>query len=111
VIGMLLLGLALVVVGGLGVALLELLLRRADVAAALVFVSVLLDAVFGNRMPALVLPGGVQVYVTDMVASLILGAAVLRLLRTPRFDRYQWNYRGCPGSERGADSSGYAPLG
>jgi O-Antigen ligase len=84
----LLLGLALLVVGGLGVALLELLLRRADVAAALVFVSVLLDAVFGNRMPALVLPGGVQVYVTDMVASLILGAAVLRLLRTPRFDRY-----------------------
>jgi hypothetical protein len=85
----LLLGLALLVVGGLGIALLELLIRRADVAAALVFVSVLLDAVFGDRVPALVLPGGVQVYVTDMVASLLLGAAVLRLLRTPRFDRYQ----------------------
>ena len=60
-IGMLLLGLALVVAAALGVALLELLLRRADVAAALVFGSVLLDAVFADRMPALVLPGGVQV--------------------------------------------------
>jgi O-Antigen ligase len=88
VIGMLLLGLALVVAAALGVALLELLIRRADVAAALVFVSVLLDAVFGDRVPALVLPGGVQVYVTDVVASLVLGAAVLRLLRLPRFDRY-----------------------
>lgn len=84
----LLLGLALLVVGGLGIALLELLLRRADVAAALVFVSVLLDAVFGNRMPALVLPGGVQVYVTDVVSGLILGAAMLRLLRRRDFDRY-----------------------
>jgi O-Antigen ligase len=84
----LLLGLALLVVGGLGIALLELLIRRADVAAALVFVSVLLDAVFGNRMPALVLPGGVQVYVTDVVSGLLLGAAMLRLLRRRNFDRY-----------------------
>jgi hypothetical protein len=85
----LLLGLALLVVGGLGVALLELLLRRADVAAALVFGSVVAQAYFIDRVPALALPGGVQVYLTDMVASLILGAAVLRLLRTPRFDRFQ----------------------
>ena len=84
----LLLGLALLVVGGLGIALLELLLRRADVAAALVFGSVLLDAVFADRMPALVLPGGVQVYVTDVVSGLLLGAAVLRLLRRRNFDRY-----------------------
>ena len=84
----LLLGLALLVVGGLGIALLELLIRRADVAAALVFVSVLLDAVFGNRMPALVLPGGVQVYVTDVVSGLLLAAAMLRLLRRHNFDRY-----------------------
>lgn len=86
---MLLLGLALVVAAALGVALLELLLRRADVAAALVFGSVVVQAYFIDRVPALVLPGGVQVYVTDMAASLILGAAVLRLLRTPRFDRFQ----------------------
>ena len=49
--------------GGLRWRLPSLLLRRADVAAALVFVSVLLDAVFGDRVPALVPPGGVQVYV------------------------------------------------
>jgi hypothetical protein len=61
----LLLGLALLVVGGLGVALLELLLRRADVAAALVFGSVVVRAYFVDRVPALVLPGGVQVYVTE----------------------------------------------
>ena len=84
----LLLGLALLVVGGLGIALLELLIRRADVAAALVFVSVLLEAVFGDRVPALVLPGGVQVYVTDVVSGLLLGAAMLRLLRRRNFDRY-----------------------
>ena len=42
-----------------------------------------------DRVPALVLPGGVQVYVTDVVASLIVGAAVLRLLRQRRFYRYQ----------------------
>jgi hypothetical protein len=84
----LLLGLALLVVGGLGIALLELLIRRADVAAALVFVSVLLEAVFVDRVPALVLPGGVQVYVTDVVSGLLLGAAVLRLLRRRNFDRY-----------------------
>jgi hypothetical protein len=86
---MLLLGLALVVAAALGVALLELLLRRADVAAALVFGSVVVQAYFIDRVPALALPGGVQVYLTDMVASLILGAAVLRLLRLPRFDRFQ----------------------
>jgi hypothetical protein len=85
----LLLGLALLVVGGLGIALLELLLRRADVAAALVLGSVVVQAYFIDRVPALVLPGGVQVYVTDIVASLVVGAAVLRLLRQPRFDPFQ----------------------
>jgi hypothetical protein len=89
VIGLLLLGLGLLVAAALGVALLELLLRRADVAAALVFGSVVVRAYFIDRVPALVLPGGVQVYLTDMVASLILGAAVLRLLRMRRFDRFQ----------------------
>jgi hypothetical protein len=85
----LLLGLALVVVGGLGIALLELLIRRADVAAALVLGSVVVQAYFIDRVPALVLPGGVQVYITDIVASLVVGAAVLRLLRLPRFDPFQ----------------------
>jgi O-Antigen ligase len=89
VIGLLLLGLGLLVAAALGIALLELLLRRADVAAALVFGSVVVQAYFIDRAPALMLPGGVAVYLTDMVASLILGAAVLRLLRLPSFDRFQ----------------------
>ena len=88
-IGLLLLGLGLLVAAALGIALLELLLRRADVAAALVFGSVVVQAYFIDRAPALMLPGGVAVYLTDMVASLILGAAVLRLLRLPSFDRFQ----------------------
>jgi hypothetical protein len=89
VIGLLLLGLGLLVAAALGIALLELLLRRADVAAALVFGSVVVQAYFIDRVPALMLPGGVAVYLTDMVASLIMGAAVLRLLRLPSFDRFQ----------------------
>ena len=86
---LLLLGISLVVVGALGVALLELLVKRADIAAALVLGSVVVQAFFVDRVPALALPGGVQVYVTDVVASLILGAAVLRLLRLRRLDRFQ----------------------
>jgi hypothetical protein len=86
---MLLLGLALLVAAGLGVAMLEVLITRADVAAALVLGSVVVRAFFVDKVPALVLAGGVQVYVTDVVASLIVGAAVLRLLRQRRFYRYQ----------------------
>jgi hypothetical protein len=63
VTGLLLLGLGLLVTAALGIALLELLIRRADVAAALIFGSVLVQAYFENmeRMPALALPGGVKV--------------------------------------------------
>jgi hypothetical protein len=88
--GMLPLLLGLLVAAVLGIALLELLIRRADVAAVLIFGSVVVQAYFDNmeRIPALALPGGVKVYLTDMVASLILGAAVLRLLRLPSFDRF-----------------------
>ena len=85
----LLLGLGLMVAAGLSVAALEVLITRADVAAALVLGSVVVQAFFVDRVPALVLPGGVQVYVTDVVVSLVVGAAVLRLLRLRRFDRYQ----------------------
>jgi O-Antigen ligase len=86
---MLLLGLGLLVAAGLGIAALEVLITRADVAAALVLGSVVVQAFFVDKVPALVLAGGVQVYVTDVVASLVAGAAVLRLLRLRRFDRYQ----------------------
>ena len=65
------------------------MVRRADVAAALVLGSVLLQAYFVDKVPAVVLSGGVRVYVTDVVVSLVVGAAVLRLLRQRLFDRYQ----------------------
>jgi O-Antigen ligase len=87
--GTLSLGLALLVAAGLGIALLEVLIRRADVAAALVLGSVVVQAFFVDSPPGVVLPGGVQVYVTDVVASLVVGAAVLRLLRQRHFGRYQ----------------------
>jgi hypothetical protein len=86
---MLLLGLGLLVAAGMGVAMLEVLIRRADVAAALVLGSVVVQAFFVDRVPALILPGEVRVYVTDVVVSLVVGVAVLRLMRTRRFDRYQ----------------------
>jgi O-Antigen ligase len=86
---MLLLGLGLLVAAGLGIAALEVLITRAEVAAALVLGSVVVQAFFVDKVPALVLQGGVQVYVTDVVASLVAGAAVLRLLRQRRFGRYQ----------------------
>jgi hypothetical protein len=85
---MLLLGPGLLVIAGLGVALLELLIRRADVAAALVLGSVVVQATFVDRVPSLLLQGGTRVYVTDLVFGLLLGAALARLLRLRRFDRF-----------------------
>jgi hypothetical protein len=85
---LLLLAPVLIVGAGLAIAVVELLIRRADVGAALVFVSVLLGAVFVDKVPGLMLPGGVEVYVTDVESGLLLGAALLRLLRRRHFSRY-----------------------
>ena len=85
---MLVLALGLLVAAGLGVAALELLIVRPDIAAALVLGSVVVEATFVDSVPSLALPGGIQVYVTDMVSGLLLGAAVARLLRLRRFDRF-----------------------
>jgi hypothetical protein len=84
----LLLAPALLVVAGLGVALLEFLITRADVAAALVLGSVIVEATFVDAVPSLMLSGGTRVYVTDLVSALLLCAAVARLLRLRRFDRF-----------------------
>jgi O-Antigen ligase len=88
VINQLLLGFGLLVAAGLGVALLELLIRRADVGAALVLGSVVVEAYFVDSIPSLNLPGGTQVYVTDVVSTLVLTAGLLRLLRLRRLDRF-----------------------
>jgi hypothetical protein len=84
----LLLGLALVVACGLGVILLELLIGRPEVAAALVLGSSVLQAVYEENVPSLVLPGQTRVGITDVVSALILAAAVARLLRLRRLDRF-----------------------
>ena len=81
-------GPVLLVVAGLSVALLEVLVKRADVAAALVLGSVVVQATFVDGVPSVVFPGGTQVYVTDLVSGLLLVAGVARLLRLRRFDRF-----------------------
>jgi hypothetical protein len=85
---LLLLGPVLVVAGVLGIALLELLIRRADVGASLVLGSVIVTATFVDQVPSLLLPGGTRVYVTDVVSALLFAAALARLLRMRRFDRF-----------------------
>ena len=88
-IELLVLGAVLLTVATLGVALLEVLIRRADVGAALVLAMAVLSAVLIDRVPAVMTPGGVSVQLPDMVFALILGAATLRLLRVRRFSGFQ----------------------
>jgi O-Antigen ligase len=83
-----LLGLILLVVGVLGVILVDLLIKRPDVAAGLVLGSVVVEAVYVDRMPSLMLPGQTRVGLTDLVSALVLAAAVARLLRLRRFHRF-----------------------
>ena len=87
-IDMLLLGFGLLVVVGLGVALLEALIRRAELGAALVLGLMVLQAVLIDRVPALTLPGGIRVLPYDVVFTLLLAAAVARLLRMRRFSEF-----------------------
>ena len=86
--GMFLLGLTLLVAAGLGVILLDLLIERPDVAAGLVLGSAVLQAVYEDSVPSLMLPGQTRVGITDVVSALVFAAAVARLLRLRRFDRF-----------------------
>jgi O-antigen ligase len=85
----LLLGPALVVAAVLGIALLEALTRRAELGAALLLGSAVVQAVFVSQVPSLYLPGGTRVQLTDVCAGLVLGAALARLLRARRLGPYQ----------------------
>ncbi len=87
-ISLFLLGLILLVAGGLGVILVDSLIKRPDVVAELVLGSVVVQATFEEAVPSLVLPGQTRVGVTDVVSALILAAAVARLLRLRRLDRF-----------------------
>ena len=75
-IDMLLLGFGLLAVLVLGVALLEALIRRAELGAALVLGLMVLQAVLIDRVPALTLPGEIRVLPYDVVFALLLAAAV-----------------------------------
>ena len=86
-----LLGLVLLLAGGLGVILVDWLIKRPDVVAGLVLGSVVLTAVYEDAVPSLVLPGQIRVGVPDVVSALVLAAAVARLLRLRRLDRiHRW---------------------
>ena len=88
-IGMLLLGFGLLVVLMLSIALLEVLIRRAELGAALVLGLTVLQAVLVDRVPALTLPGDIRVLPYDVVFTLLVAAAVARLLRMRRFSALQ----------------------
>ena len=82
--GLLMLGLGMLVVSTIGLVLIEALIRRADFGATLILAVTVLYAVLVDRVPALMLPGGIRVEPYDVVIDLILGAAILRLLRMRR---------------------------
>jgi hypothetical protein len=84
-----LLGVVAVIAAGFGLALLDLTIRRAEVGAALVFCSAVIQAVFVFDVPSVRL-GGARVGVTDLVATVVLAAALARCLRIRRFSRYQY---------------------
>jgi hypothetical protein len=88
-IELVLLGLTLAIVGGLGIAMIELLVRRAEVGAGLLLGGAVLYATLPDRVPSAMLPGGVRVQVHDVAFALILTAAILRLLRMPHVTRWQ----------------------
>jgi len=69
--------------------LVDVLVRRADVTAALLLGSTLIDAFFANAVPSLTLPGDMRVGSTDVIATLVLCAAFARLLRMRRLGAYQ----------------------
>jgi hypothetical protein len=86
----LLLGLTTAIAAGFGIALLDLTIRRAELGAALVFLSAIIQAAFlYEDVPSASL-GGMRVGVTDLVAVIVLAAAVARCLRLRYFSRYQY---------------------
>ena len=88
-IGLLVFGLGLAVLAALAVLALDLLIRRVEVGAALLLASAVIQAVFISNVPSVVAPGGTRIEVTDAVATLLVAAALARLLRVKRFTPYQ----------------------
>jgi O-antigen ligase len=78
------LGLGLLVVGALSVALLDLVVRRAELGAAFVLAAMLLQAAFVDQVPSLYL-ADTRVELTDVLFTFVVGAGLARLLRVRRF--------------------------
>jgi len=87
-IDMALLGVVLLVAAAAGLAVLKVLVKRADAAAAMLFITVLVQALLDDKVPALELPGGTRLYLTDIVSVAIMAAALARVLRLKRFDSF-----------------------
>jgi hypothetical protein len=85
-----LLGLVAVIAAGLGVVLLDLTIRRAELGAALIFLSAFVQAAFLYEDVPSVRLGGVRIGATDLVAVVVLAAAVARCLRLRHSSRYQY---------------------
>ncbi|GLZ46961.1 hypothetical protein Acsp06_31460 [Actinomycetospora sp. NBRC 106375] len=82
-----LLGIGAVIVAAFGIALLDVTIRRAEVGAALVFLSAVVQAMFIYEVPSVRL-GGTRVGVTDLVVVIVLAAATARCLRLRDFSRH-----------------------
>jgi hypothetical protein len=85
VIELLLLGLVLLAAAAAAIAVVEALVRRAELGAALLLGATLLSAILVERVPSVTLPGGIRVQLHDAVFALVLAAGILRMLRMPRF--------------------------
>jgi O-antigen ligase len=88
-IDLVVLGFGLAAVAAVAIAVTEALVRRAEVGAALLLSGALITAIFGRGVPAAMLTGGIRVEVLDVAFTLLLAAAILRLLRMPRFTPWQ----------------------
>jgi O-antigen ligase len=64
------------------------LMRRPDITAALLIGSTLVAAFFARAVPSLTLPGDVTVGSTDIISTLVLSAAIARLLRMRSLSTY-----------------------
>jgi O-antigen ligase len=83
-IELLVLGAGLLIAGAFGVALLEVLVRRADVGAGFVLVGMLLQSIFVERVPSLYLKD-TRVELSDVLFVLVVAAGLARLLRVRRY--------------------------
>lgn len=78
------LGVGLLIIGAFGVALLEVLIRRADLGAGFVLVGMLAQAVFVERVPSLYLRD-TRIELSDVLFALVTAAGLARLLRVVRY--------------------------